>query len=59
MQILAQLGKAGRAEDPHAGHLPQITDVKHALMRVSILADDAAAVDSQNDMKLLQSYIVQ
>lgn len=59
MQILAQLVKARGAEDLHAGHLPEVADVEHPLMRVAILADDAAAVDSQHDMELLQSNVMQ
>ena len=59
MQILAQLVKARRAEDLHAGHLPEVADVEHPLMRVAVLADDAAAVDSQHDMELLQSNVMQ
>ena len=39
--------------------MPEITDVKHALMRVPVLTDNAAAVDSQHDMQLLQRYIMQ
>ena len=59
MQILAQLVKARGAEDLHAGHLPEVADVEHPLMRVAVLADNAAAVDSQHDMELLQSNVMQ
>ena len=57
-QHRAQLGEACRAEDAHIRHGAQITDVKAAVVRIAVIADDAGTVDAEHQMQPLQGCVV-
>ena len=54
----AQLGKARRAEDAHIRHGAQITDIKAAVVRISVVADDTGAVNAEHKVQPLQRCVV-
>ena len=49
----AQLGKARRAEDAHIRHGAQITDIKAAVVRITVVADDTGAVNAKHKVQPL------
>ena len=57
-QHRAQLGKARRAENAHIWHRAQITDVKAAVVRIAVVADDAGAIDAEHQMQPLQRRVM-
>jgi len=54
----AQLSEARRAKDAHIRHGAQITDVKAAVVRIAVVADDAGAVNAEHQMQPLQRRVV-
>ena len=57
-QHCAQLGEACRTEDAHIWHGAQIADVKAAVVRIAVIADDAGAVNAEHQMQPLQRRVV-
>ena len=57
MQSMHELSLVRRRQHAHVGHHTGIHQVEHAMVRGPVGADDAGAVDGEDDIKLRQRHV--